>query len=108
MNAGRLRSAFARKARGKQPHCWTKERGLNEIQSTAYRQVQQIRGKADGKATEIYTHAYTQNVQAGEFYNFLKSMDTYRKVLTRDSTLIFSTDSDLFGLLRRARAEPQT
>src|SRR5439155_317147 len=83
-------------------------RDENEIQSTAYRQVQQIRGEADGKATEIYAHAYTQNAQAAEFYNFLKSMDTYRKVLTRDSTLIFSTDSDLFGLLKRASAKPQT
>jgi len=85
-----------------------KERDLNEIQSTAYRQVQQIRGEADGKATEIYAHAYTQNPQAAEFYNFLKSMDTYRKVLTKDSTLVFSTDSDLFGLLKRANAKPQT
>ena len=85
-----------------------KERDLNEIQSAAYRQVHQIRGEADGKATEIYAHAYTQNAQAAEFYNFLKSMDTYRKVLTRDSTLIFSTDSDLFGLLKRASAKPQT
>ena len=70
--------------------------------------MQQIRGKADGKATEIYAHAYTRNAQAAEFYNFLKSMDTYRKVLIRDSTLIFSTDSDLFGLLKRASAKPQT
>ncbi len=70
--------------------------------------MQQIRGKADGKATEIYAHAYTQNAQAGEFYNFLKSMDTYRKVLIRDSTLIFSTDSDLFGLLKRASGKPKT
>ena len=85
-----------------------KERDLNEIQSTAYRQVQQIRGEADGKATEIYAHAYTQNPQAAEFYNFLKSMDTYRKVLTKDTTLVFSTDSDLFGLLKRASAKPQT
>src|ERR1700719_3345076 len=85
-----------------------KERDLNEIPSTAYRQVQQIRGEADGKATEIYAHAYTQNPQAAEFYNFLKSMDTYRKVLTKDSTLVFSTDSDLFGLLKRASAKPQT
>src|SRR5213082_749537 len=85
-----------------------KDRDLNEIQSTAYRQVQQIHGEADGKATEIYAHAYTQNAQDAEFYNFLKSMDTYRKVLTRDSTLIFSTDSDLFGLLKRASAKPQT
>jgi HflC protein len=84
-----------------------KERDLNEIQSTAYRQVQQIRGEADGKATEIYAQAYTQNPQAAEFYNFLKSMETYRKVLTKDATLVFSTDSDLFGLLKRANAKPQ-
>ena len=85
-----------------------KERDLNEIQSTAYRQGQQIRGESDAKATEIYAHAYTQNPQAAEFYNFLKSMDTYRKVLTKDTTLVFSTDSDLFGLLKRANAKPQT
>src|SRR5207237_5090807 len=85
-----------------------KERDLNEIQSTAYRQVQQIRGDSDGKATEIYAQAYTQKPQAAEFYNFLKSMDTYRKVLTKDATLVFSTDSDLFGLLKRANAKPQT
>src|SRR6202043_3011337 len=84
-----------------------KERDLNEIQSTAYRQVQQIRGEADGKATEIYAHAYTQNAQAAEFYGFLKSMETYRKVLTKDAPLVFSTDSDLFGLLKRASAKPQ-
>src|ERR1700730_14546503 len=34
-----------------------RERDLNEIQSTAYRQVQQIRGEADAKATEIYARA---------------------------------------------------
>jgi membrane protease subunit HflC len=83
-----------------------KERDLNEIQSTAYRQVQQIRGQADAKATEIYAHAYTQNPQAAEFYAFLKSMETYRKVLTKDSTLVLSTDSDLFGLLKRAGTKP--
>jgi len=84
-----------------------KERDLNEIQSTAYRQVQQIRGQADAKATEIYAHAYTQNPQAAEFYAFLKSMETYRKVLTKDSTLVLSTDSDLFGLLKRAGTKPR-
>jgi len=83
-----------------------KERDLNEIQSTAYRKVQEIRGESDAKATEIYARAYTQNPQAAEFYGFLKSMETYRKVLTKESTLILSTDSDLFGLLKRAGAKP--
>jgi membrane protease subunit HflC len=83
-----------------------KERDLNEIQSTAYRQVQQIRGEADAKATEIYALAYTQNPHAADFYNFLKSMETYRKVMTKDATLLLSTDSDLFSLLKRASAKP--
>jgi membrane protease subunit HflC len=83
-----------------------KERDLNEIQSTAYRRVQEIRGEADAKATEIYARAYTQNPQAAEFYAFLKSMETYRKVLTKESTLVLSTDSDLFNLLKRATPKP--
>ncbi|MEY2495650.1 MAG: modulator of FtsH protease HflC [Verrucomicrobiota bacterium] len=83
-----------------------KERDLNEIQSTAYRRVQEIRGESDAKATEIYARAYTQNAQAAEFYAFLKSMETYRKVLTKESTLLLSTDSDLFSLLKRAGAKP--
>ena len=85
-----------------------KERDLNEIQSTAYRKVQEIRGEADAKATEIYARAYTQNPQAAEFYAFLKSMETYRKVLTKESTIILSTDSELFGLLKRSSNKPPT
>ena len=85
-----------------------KERDLNEIQSTAYRKVQEIRGEADAKATEIYARAYTQNAQAAEFYTFIKSMETYRRILTKESTLILATDSDLFSLLKRAGAKPTT
>jgi len=79
-----------------------RERDLNEIQSNAYRQAQQIRGEADAKATEIYARAYTQNPQAAEFYAFLKTLETYRKIFTKDSALVLSTDSDIFALLKHA------
>jgi len=79
-----------------------RERDLNEIQSKAYWQVQQIRGEADAKAMEIYARAYTQNPQAAEFYAFLKTMETYHKIFTKDSTMVLSTDSDLFNLLKHA------
>ena len=79
-----------------------RERDLNEIQSNAYRQVQQIRGEADAKATEIYARAYTQNPQAAEFYAFLKTLETYHKIFTKDSTLVLSTDNDIFALLKHA------
>jgi modulator of FtsH protease HflC len=81
-----------------------RQRDLNEIQSNAYRQVQQIRGEADAKASEIYAKAYTQDPQAAEFYTFLKTLDTYRKVFTKDSTILLSTDSELFQLLKRVGA----
>jgi modulator of FtsH protease HflC len=82
-----------------------RERDLNEIQSTAYRQVQQIRGEADAKASEIYAKAYTQDPQAAEFYTFLKTLDAYRKIFTKDSTIVLSTDSQLFQLLKRVGAK---
>jgi membrane protease subunit HflC len=78
-----------------------KERDINEIESTAYKKVQEIRGEADAKATEIYANAYTQGPQAAGFYRFLKSMETYRKVLGQDATIVLSTNSDLFEMLKR-------
>ncbi|MBV9490556.1 MAG: protease modulator HflC [Verrucomicrobia bacterium] len=85
-----------------------RERDLSQIQSNAYRQVQQIRGEADAKATEIYAHAYTQNPQAAEFYAFLKTLETYHRIFTKDSTLVLSTDSDVFGLLKRAATKAKS
>lgn len=39
-------------------------RELNKIQSEVYRQVEEIRGVADAKATEIYASAYNQSPES--------------------------------------------
>ncbi|MGZ4960157.1 MAG: protease modulator HflC [Methylomonas sp.] len=78
-----------------------KERDINEIQSTAYKRVQEIQGEADAKATEIYAKAYAQRPESAEFYKFLKTMDTYRKVIDGDATIVLSTSSELFSTLKR-------
>lgn len=78
-----------------------RERDINEIASTAYKRVQEIRGEADARATGIYAAAYTQRPEAAEFYRFMKSMETYRRVIDQDATLVLSTNSDLFALLKR-------
>lgn len=80
-----------------------KERDIKQIESTAYKQVQEIQGEADAKATEIYALAYGQQPEAAEFYKFLKSMETYRKVINPDATIVLSTNSDLFALLKRVK-----
>jgi membrane protease subunit HflC len=78
-----------------------KERDLNEIRSSAYRKTQQLRGEADARASEIYAKAYSQDAQAADFYKFLKSMEVYRTILTQDSTLVLSTDSELYSFLKK-------
>lgn len=75
-------------------------RDLNKIQSEAYRQVEEIRGVADAKATEIYAQAYNQSREAVAFYEFTRTMQAYRSVITEDTTLVLSTDSDLFKFLK--------
>ena len=79
-----------------------RERDLNEIQSTPIVRCRRSVGRPMPKPREIYARAYTQNPQAAEFYGFLKSMETYRKVLTKESTLVLSTDSDLLRYLRHS------
>jgi membrane protease subunit HflC len=68
-----------------------KEKELQVIKSQAYKTSQTLKGEADAKATQIYADAYSVDP---EFYEFLKAMDVYKKTMTKESTLILSTDSD--------------
>ena len=77
-----------------------RERDLSEIESTAYKQVQELRGTADAEASRIYADAYGANAVAPEFYEFLKSLETFRTIVGKDTTLLLSTDSDIFRLLK--------
>jgi membrane protease subunit HflC len=75
-------------------------RDLNKIQSEAYRQVEEIRGVADAKATEIYAKAYNQSPEAVEFYEFTRTMQAYKDIIAQNTTLVLSTDSDVFKFLK--------
>jgi membrane protease subunit HflC len=75
-------------------------RDLNKIQSEAYREVEEIRGLADAKATEIYASAYNQSPTAVEFFEFTRTMQAYPEIIGQNSTLVLSTDSDLFKFLK--------
>ncbi|MGA9575629.1 MAG: protease modulator HflC [Lysobacterales bacterium] len=77
-----------------------RERDLNKIQSEAYREVEEIRGMADAKATEIYAAAYNQSPESVDFYEFTRTMQAYKDIIKDNSTLVLSTDSDLFKFLK--------
>ena len=82
-----------------------KERDLNGISSEAYKKVQTIKGQADAQASQIYARAYGQNPKAAELYEFIKTMEMYRNTIGGQSTLLLSTDSDLFKFLKSSDAK---
>lgn len=77
-----------------------KERELQSIESDAYRREQEIKGKADAEATGIYAAAYNASPSAADFYQFVKTLETYQNTLSKDTTVILTTNSDLFQLLK--------
>ena len=81
-----------------------KERDLLSIQSEAYRKEQEVKGKADAQATGIYASAYSSSPTAADFYQFVKTLETYKKTLGKDTTTIFTSNSDLFRLFKHIEA----
>lgn len=76
------------------------ERDLAQIESAAYREAEIIKGEADAKASDIYAKAYGTSETSAEFYEFVKTMALYEKMLSGKSTLVLSTDSDMFKYLK--------
>jgi membrane protease subunit HflC len=83
----------------------TRERELRQIESEAYRQVQMLQGKADAEAIRIYAEAFNQTAEAREFYEFQRSLETYRTALDRTTTVVLSTEN---GFLRHLKGENLT
>ena len=85
-----------------------RDKELKQIESEAYKKIQEIEGEADAKATEIYAKAYNQSPEALSLYDFTKSMDTLKKTLTPDTTLILTTDSDFLRFLKSAEPKGES
>ncbi|NBB89517.1 MAG: protease modulator HflC [Bacteroidetes bacterium] len=77
-----------------------KERELNQIQSEAYKRAETIKGKADAQAARIYANAYNKSSRSVELYSFLKSMETFDNTFDSSTTVILSTDSELYKYLK--------
>ncbi len=77
-----------------------KDRELLRIRSEAYRTAQEIKGKADAKAIGIYAGAYNTSADTRSFYEFLKTMESYKTSLDNSSSLVLSTESDFYRYLK--------
>ena len=85
-----------------------KERDLLKIESLAYKKEQEIRGAADAKATQIYADAYNTSPVAADFYQFMKTLETYETSLNKETSVILTSDSDLFRLFKSIEADPKS
>ncbi len=74
-----------------------KERELKRIESEAYRTAQEIKGKADAQSTRLYAESYGQDP---EFYSFIKTLEVCNKALSDNSSIILSTDSEIFKYMK--------
>ncbi len=83
-----------------------RERELKRIQSEAYQKVQTIRGRADAEAANIYAAAFNSSPAAAEFYGFQKTLETYEIIMAADTTLVLSTESDVYRLLKQLPPVP--
>ncbi len=61
-----------------------------EIISGAYLESQKIKGEADADATRIYADSYGKSP---EFYNFIKTLETYSNTLDSSTQFILSSDN---------------
>jgi membrane protease subunit HflC len=72
------------------------ENEQKRIISEAYRLAEEIRGKADAEALNIYAKAYSADP---EFYTFIKTLESYKDTL-KNSTFMLSTDSEYLKYIK--------
>jgi membrane protease subunit HflC len=72
------------------------DREADIIISEAKKQAEILTGEGEAKAARIYAEATRKDP---EFYEFLRTLSAYRKILDDKTTVVFPGDSDLIKLL---------
>lgn len=95
-----IAQAYRSRGEGKKAEWMGKlENEKRKIESEAYKTAEEIKGSADAEAARIYANAYNKDP---EFYNFWKSMESYKKTL-KEYDATYSTNMDYFKYLYSAQ-----
>ncbi len=76
----------------------TAEKEREILLAEAYNKEQQLMGAGDAKAFKIYAQAYGQDAA---FFEFLLSMEAYKKVLTSKTKLVLTPESEFFKYIQK-------
>lgn len=99
MRAERKRIATLYRSEGEEEATKIRARAsklCTETIAKASREAREIEGRAEAEATSIYAEAYGQDP---EFYEFLRTLESYETSLTKDTTLVLPADSPYLKLL---------
>ena len=76
------------------------EKERQVIVAEANRQAQVLRGGAEAEATAIYAAAFNRDP---EFYNFMRTLEAYRRTISDRTTLVLDPDTEFFSLLESSK-----
>ena len=68
------------------------------ILADSYKQAERIKGEGDARAVEIYAKSYSADPK---FYEFVRTLDAYKKLIDDQTTLVLPSDSKIFELLMK-------
>ena len=78
------------------------DRKIQILLAEANKRSEELKGEGDARAVEIDAEAYNKDA---EFFFFWRTLDSYKKTLTQNSSLVLSTDSEYLRLLDVMRSK---
>ncbi len=74
------------------------EKDKEIILAEAYKTSQELRGEGEAQAYKIYANAYKQDPK---FFEFVRSMEAYKKTFANDTTMVLTPDSEFLKFLKK-------
>lgn len=99
MQAERIRQANKFRSEGEEESQKIKastDKDKTIILADAYKEAEEVKGEGEAKAVDIYASAFSKDP---DFYEFYRTLETYKIILDKKTTLVLPTNSKLFDIL---------
>jgi len=101
MQAERIRQANKFRSEGEEESQKIKastDKDKTIILADAYKEAEEVKGEGEAKAVDIYASAFSKDP---DFYEFYRTLETYKIILDKKTTLVLPTNSKLFDILNQ-------
>jgi len=101
MQAERIRQANKFRSEGEEDSQKIKastDKDKTIILANAYKEAEEVKGEGEAIAVDIYARAFSKDP---DFYEFYRTLETYKIILDKKTTLVLPTNSKLFDILNQ-------